>query len=254
MTIGQILDTLYAFAPRELVAPWDHCGLQVGDAGADCTGIVTCLDVTLPVIREATEHGCNLIVSHHPLLFHGLQTVCTGDAVSEIVVQAVRSGIHIIAMHTNLDACDGGINDAWMQQLECTDVQGSGSFERIGTGEAIRFADWVERVRSLSCDRVRAVGAADKVCSKICVSSGSGGRDEATIVELRRQGVDILITSEIKHSVACALAHYGICWIELTHYAGEVIAAQLLADALSDTGLPIRVSQSQTSPYREYLD
>ena len=68
MKIQEVLDALEQFAPLPLQESYDNAGLQVGLTGVDVSGALLCLDVTEDVVEEAVRQGCNVIVSHHPLL------------------------------------------------------------------------------------------------------------------------------------------------------------------------------------------
>ena len=89
---------------------YDNAGLQVGLTEAEVSGALLCLDVTEAVLDEAIEKGCNLIVSHHPLIFHKLAHLTGDDFVQRVVVKAIKHDIAIVSMHTNMDAAIGGVN------------------------------------------------------------------------------------------------------------------------------------------------
>ena len=105
-----MLHALEQFAPLPLQEDYDNAGLQVGLTETDASGALLCLDVTEEVIDEAVQLGCNLIVSHHPLIFRGLKQVSDANMVQRCVMKAVKNNIAIISMHTNLDNAKGGVN------------------------------------------------------------------------------------------------------------------------------------------------
>ena len=76
----------------------------------EASGALLCLDVTEEVIDEAVSLGCNLIVSHHPLLFHGLKTVSDRNYVERCVRKAIQNDVTVYAAHTNLDNAEDGVN------------------------------------------------------------------------------------------------------------------------------------------------
>lgn len=78
VSVQQILGFLRAVAPQELALDWDNVGLLV-DAGQPVDGVLTTLDITPAVVREAVENDCQLIVSHHPVIFHPLRTLAADD-------------------------------------------------------------------------------------------------------------------------------------------------------------------------------
>ena len=106
VSVQQILGFLRAVAPQELALDWDNVGLLV-DAGQPVDGVLTTLDITPAVVREAVENDCQLIVSHHPVIFHPLRTLAADD----VPALLMKNGISAICMHTNLDAAPGGVND-----------------------------------------------------------------------------------------------------------------------------------------------
>lgn len=110
MKIADILQALNEWAPLAYQESYDNSGLLVGEAESELTGILVCFDITKGCLAEAEYLGCNLIISHHPIIFGGM-TKLTGSTPEErIVMQALRRGIHIIAMHTNLDNMHHGVN------------------------------------------------------------------------------------------------------------------------------------------------
>ncbi|MBQ7947966.1 MAG: Nif3-like dinuclear metal center hexameric protein [Bacteroidaceae bacterium] len=98
------------FAPLPLQDGFDNAGLQVGLTDAEVTGVLLCLDVTEAVVDEAVALGCNLIVSHHPLIFSPLKRVTGATYVERCVIKALANGVAIYSAHTNLDNAPGGVN------------------------------------------------------------------------------------------------------------------------------------------------
>ena len=105
-----MVNALERFAPLPLQEDYDNAGLQVGLTEAEVSGALLCLDVTDAIVDEAAERGCNLIVSHHPLIFHKLRRIAGEDYVQRTVMKALEKHIAIVSMHTNMDAAYGGVN------------------------------------------------------------------------------------------------------------------------------------------------
>lgn len=131
VTVRQILGLLQAAAPQELALSWDNVGLLV-DAGKPVDGVLTALDITPAVVREAVENDCQLIVSHHPVIFQPIKSLAADD----VPALLMKNGISAICMHTNLDAAPGGVNDTLCEILGIA-AEGRESFAegcgRIGT-------------------------------------------------------------------------------------------------------------------------
>jgi len=110
MIIQEICAALEDFAPLALQESYDNAGLQIGKRTANINGILLCIDITEAVVDEAIQHNCNLIISHHPLIFKGLKRLTGDDYVQRCVIKAIQSNIAIYASHTNLDSVAEGVN------------------------------------------------------------------------------------------------------------------------------------------------
>lgn len=123
-TVKQISQIVEQLAPKHLAESWDNVGLMVGQQQMAVTGIVTALDVTEAVVEEAIAKGCNLIVSHHPLIFKGLKQVTDETALGRLVLKLISHNIAVYSAHTNLDIAQGGLNDLAAAQIGLAEVTG----------------------------------------------------------------------------------------------------------------------------------
>ncbi|MDH8701800.1 dinuclear metal center YbgI/SA1388 family protein [Dysgonomonadaceae bacterium PH5-43] len=110
MKIAQIIGAIEEFAPIALQDDFDNSGVQVGDVSQKTRGVLVCLDVTEDVIDEAIELECNLIISHHPLLFHPIKKLTGKTYIERCIMKACKHDIVIYSAHTNLDNAWGGVN------------------------------------------------------------------------------------------------------------------------------------------------
>ena len=133
--IKEIIRALERFAPLPLQESYDNAGLQCGLTETEASGALLCLDVTEEVVREAVDLGCNLIVSHHPLLFHPLRQVSDANIVQRCVRMAIQNDICIYAAHTNLDNAEDGVNYRIAEKLGLIDVEMIAP-RTVSTGEA----------------------------------------------------------------------------------------------------------------------
>jgi dinuclear metal center YbgI/SA1388 family protein len=122
-TLAQITHSLEQWAPLSLQEPYDNAGLQYGIWETEVQRVLTTLDVTEEVVEEAISLGCELIVSHHPLLFKPLKQLSDRDAVGRILMKAVRHNIALYAAHTNLDAVHTGVNRMLAEMLGLEQIQ-----------------------------------------------------------------------------------------------------------------------------------
>ncbi len=117
-TISEVCAYLEQIAPLAQQESYDNAGLLIGDASAEVKGALCCLDITEEVLAEAVETGCNLIVAHHPIIFKGLKRLTGRTYVERCVAMALREGLAVYAIHTNLDnALYRGVNAAIADRL-----------------------------------------------------------------------------------------------------------------------------------------
>ena len=110
MQISTITAALETWAPLSYQESYDNAGLIIGDPLANCTGILCSLDCTEAVVDEAIAQGCNLIVSHHPIVFKGIKQFTPNHYVTRVAVKAIKNNIALYAIHTNLDNIIDGVN------------------------------------------------------------------------------------------------------------------------------------------------
>src|SRR5664279_224425 len=110
MKISDIIDHLETIAPVYNQEAYDNSGLIAGDITKECCGVLVSLDCTEEIVREAIEKKCNLIISHHPLIFRPIRRIHPKDETGRTLMAAIRAGITIYAIHTNLDNIITGVN------------------------------------------------------------------------------------------------------------------------------------------------
>lgn len=123
MNVKDIVSTLEQWAPPAYQESYDNCGLLVGDMDRTVKSVLITLDITEQVIEEAITTGCNLIISHHPLIFNRLKRVTSGHWVERCVREAIRHDINIYAIHTNLDHVKTGVNRQICDRIGLTNLQ-----------------------------------------------------------------------------------------------------------------------------------
>lgn len=110
MKITEITDFLESLAPLSSQESYDNCGLLIGNKSNEISGVLTCLDCTEEVVDEALELGCNMIISHHPLIFGGLKSLTGKNSVERTILKCIENKINLYAIHTNLDNYWQGVN------------------------------------------------------------------------------------------------------------------------------------------------
>jgi dinuclear metal center YbgI/SA1388 family protein len=123
MILSEITSCLNSQFPLSFQEIYDNCGLLVGSPNDEIAGVLICLDITEEVLDEAVEKKCNLIISHHPLIFSGIKSLTGSSDTERIVVRAIRESIAVFALHTNLDNHFEGVNHFLCSKLGISNVE-----------------------------------------------------------------------------------------------------------------------------------
>ena len=122
MKVKDITAAIERFAPLSIQEGWDNSGLAVGSPEDEVHGVLVGFDCTKELIDEAVAEGCDLVVTHHPLIFHGIKKLCPGDPVSDTVIAAVRAGVAVYAAHTTADKVLAGVSGAMARRLGLKEI------------------------------------------------------------------------------------------------------------------------------------
>ena len=110
MKIKELISYLEEIAPGQYQESYDNSGLLVGDSEAEIKSVLISLDCTEAVVADAISKGCNVIISHHPIIFKGLKSLTGRNYVERTIIKAIQNNIALIAIHTNLDNMKEGVN------------------------------------------------------------------------------------------------------------------------------------------------
>ena len=253
-TTNDIYAEMQRYAPLELAESWDNPGLLV-DCGREVSRVLVTLDITPEVVEEAAAGGCELIVSHHPVIFSPLKKLTPRD----VSFQLVQKGISAICMHTNLDAAEGGVNDVLAdlfsirQRTAFADGCGRvGDIDPITVPELAALAQHKLAALCNAPDTGAAVQVkfADtgKPVHRLAVISGAGG---SLFAEAIAEGADCLLTGEANHHHALDAKRLGLSLIAAGHYATEFPVTAAVAAALRAAlpELEVLVSAENRDPY-----
>jgi dinuclear metal center YbgI/SA1388 family protein len=115
--LSDLVGIINKIAPPFLAEEWDNVGLQVGDPAAEVRRVMVALD-PCPVSVDAAIHAsCQLLVTHHPLIFKPLKRISTADEPGRLIHRAIANNLAIVSLHTNYDIADGGVNDLLAARL-----------------------------------------------------------------------------------------------------------------------------------------
>ncbi|MGF1532207.1 MAG: Nif3-like dinuclear metal center hexameric protein [Bernardetiaceae bacterium] len=255
-TVQDLTDRLEKLAPLPLQASYDNAGLLVGDAHAVLTGVLVSLDATEAIVHEAQERGCNLIVSHHPIIFSGLRQITGRTYVERSVMAALRARVSLYAIHTNLDQVWEGVNARLCQQLglepEAFLDESSGAGMLGVLPEAMPEPDFLAHLKaSLRLPLVRHTALRHRPVQRVAVCGGAGSFLLEHAVAAK---ADFFITSDYKyHQFFDAQGRIVIA--DVGHYESEIGTVDLLLDYLGEhfPDLPAYATQQVTNPVNYYF-
>jgi len=249
---------IYAFldkkAPFSYQMSFDNAGFLVGRGEAQVSRVMVALDITEEVVAEAQEAGCQLIVSHHPIIFHPAKTVTDADPVGRILLALTENHIAAICAHTNLDAVAGGVNDALAQKLGLQNIAllhedgqaedgtpyGIGRVGEVqGFSDAPSFAAFVRDTLNAQGLRLEDAG---KPVRRVAVGGGACGDMLSDAAAL---GCDTFVTADVKYNVFLDARAMGVNLIDPGHFSTENVDCPVLADWLREGFPQIGVLQSK---------
>ncbi len=221
-TVKDFFDYINTFAPIETQEEWDNSGMLVGDMNAEITKAVAVLDITPQAVQAAVELGANLIISHHPVIFHAMKSFTKGSVPFELA----SNSINAICCHTPLDIADGGTNDA------LADLLGFEAYKE--ENPILRFADIEETTAEKLSKHIAATlkttvryADAGKSIKKIAICTGGGASFIHEIGD-----ADAFITGEAKHNDYLDAIDTGVSLITAGHYETEIPVVPVLVKTL----------------------
>ena len=252
MKIKEVIAALERFAPLPLQEGFDNAGLQLGLTEAwEVSGALLCLDVTENVLDEAIRKGCNLIVSHHPLIFHKLASISGSNFVERIVMRAIENHVAIVSMHTNMDNARGGVNFKIAEKMGLRDVDffvrkegadaGSGV---IGTlPQPMAAAEFIRLLKerfSVAC--VMTNELLQRPVSRVAICGGAGS---FLLGDAEKAGADAFVTGEMHyHDYFDHEQKIQICVIG--HYQSEQFTNEIFRDIIERECPGVRCCMTET--------
>ena len=265
--IYQVVDALEHYAPLPLQEGYDNAGLQVGLTEAvEVSGALLCLDVTEDVVDEAIRKGCNLIVSHHPLIFRKLARISDENYVQRTVRKAIKNDITIVSMHTNMDAAKGGVNFKIAEKLGLRNLRffgGEKEIDGVKGGEGV-IGEITDETDTLHADGIAADDLVLMLRERFqteCVQCNQllrrpirkvalcGGAGSFLLDAAIAAGADAFITGEMHyHEFFGHEQEIQICVIG--HYQSEQFTSEIFRSIITEKcpGVKCEISEINTNP------
>ena len=253
MLIREVTDVIERFAPLAWQESYDNAGLIVGRPDDEVHRALLAVDVTDEVMAEAEREGCDMVITHHPIVFHALKRFNSADQVQRCVERAIRGGIALYACHTNLDSAPEGMS--WrlagmlgvgnLEVLQPAEAGGGVGFGVVGDlPEAVDTVEFMRFVRrKLGVKVIRHSDVATPEVRRVAVCTGAGA---SLIGDARRAGAGIYITADLKYNDFMT-PDKALTVADIGHFESEYCVIELLFDILSKNLCTFAVRKSEHS-------
>ncbi len=235
VSIADIISAIEEAAPRSLQEQWDNCGLALGSAARPCSGVMLCLDVTPDVVAQARRRGCNLIVSHHPLIFKGIKVVNDTTPQGRALIEAIKADIAVYSAHTSLDNAPApyGVSAEMARILNAEVIaplspSGTGVIARLPQPlDAAAFR--AECARRFEARGVRSTPLTPAMIETVALGSGACG---FLIPDAIAAGAQAMLTSDVRYHDFLDFAH-RIFIVDLSHFDTEKCTKNIFSRIIS---------------------
>ncbi len=250
LIVAELINWLNQEFPFSFAESFDNVGLLVGDPNAPFDSIALTFDITPEAVQQAVALNTKVLISHHPVIFHGLKTITPFERNQNAIMIAIKHGISLIAMHTNLDRAKGGVNDVLAKRLGLKNIlplsENDGTLHFVRVGELVQpmsvedFLQWVcVRLNTTTLRHNKPIANEIK---RVAVCGGSGSQFWR---EVHQANVDAFITADVKYHTFWD-AQNSLFIIDAGHYETEVPVLQSLRKLLLETfNVPIHLIHSE---------
>jgi dinuclear metal center YbgI/SA1388 family protein len=263
MKVNELITRLNKKFPEYIQEPYDNTGSQILFHEDDIKKIYICLDADFNTVNDARQKGCNLIISHHPLIFRPIKKIISTESKSGIIIDVISSRMSLYSMHTNFDKImykklsdflgyPGSVPLIKTHEIENADT-GFGSF--IMLGKEKKFNEILYETRSkLGLDFILYSGEEEQVIRSIAFINGSGGGSIEKVISTHNP--DCIITGDVSYHHSKYAIDCGTAIIDAGHFGTEFIFKKLLAESvdevLYDEKIGIIISVVEKNPFKVY--
>ncbi len=218
MKIKLIFDYINSFAPFDSQCEWDNSGLLIGNLNNEINKIGFALDATKETVLDAASNNCDLIITHHPIIFNSLKSIDTND----VFCLAIKNNINVLCAHTCLDKSEPGVNTVLaetlgLKNIKAFDTDTDAKMCHMGDIDAITAKE-LSKIISKKLAGPVIYADANKLISKVAVCGGAAGEYFYEAIE---NGADAFITGEVKHHEFINAKELGLSIFCAGHFETE---------------------------------
>ena len=267
MILKELIQIIEKKYPLSLAYEWDNVGLMIGDINQDVHRVLTVLEIDEKVVQEAIENKVDLIISHHPFLFHKFNRIHTEDEKGKLIFQLIQNNISVYSMHTNFDIAFDGLNDYFMKVMGFTNyetfdyVDAPSGYSEANENKTPGLGRIVELPKEITLEElcelvkekfhmncVRYVGDKNAQIRKVAVITG-GAAD--MFPKAKMAGADAFISGDMKYHNAQDAIVANMNVIDCGHYETEVIFRDAIGEFLEQVpDLTILKSELSINPFQ----
>lgn len=252
MKVSELYAFLNEHIPKSLSCEWDNDGLMCcPDPDREVRRVLVVLDITEDMVEVAVKDKCDVILSHHPLVFRPIKALTTDAGVPRKLINLVKNGIAAMSFHTRLDAVRGGVNDVLARLLGLQNMEDFGpegeQMGRIGTIDvACDIDEFAARVKKILEAPMVLVSGKNKV-SRVAVLGGNG---DDFIGEAIAAGADTFVSGRLGYHPMTDAPEAGINLIEAGHYFTERPVLSVLESFVKQADGDIEILQMGSNVIR----
>lgn len=254
MLLRAIIHSIESVAPLSYQEAWDNSGMQVGDPGTDIRTVLLTTDITESVVDEAIALGCELIVSHHPLLFHGLKQVCGQTPQARCVEKAIRHNVAIYSSHTAMDSWLHGVSGRIADKIGVKNYRIlAENGEGYGLGvigeldKEMDFDAFLKQVKErMDAPWLRYVEGGKERVKRVAICGGAGAEFIETAIG---QEADAYVTADCKYHEFQA-AEGRISVVDMDHWVCEHYTREIFREILEPIGVKCLISEADATPIK----
>lgn len=261
-TVGELMIFLEELASFSLQECYDNSGHLVGNPQDSIKGVLIALDMTEAVIEEAIKSNCNVVLTHHPIIFSGLKRLTGETHVQRVVMQALKNDINLIAIHTNLDnVLINGVNEKIASKLGLEELSillpKNSDTPDIGAGIIGTLSNSLSRDKflvylktNMQLDVLKYTKGGPTEISKIAICGGSG---RFLLEKAKQSGAHCFVSSDFKYHEYFE-GEQDIMIADIGHYESEKYTIDLLYDLITNkfSNFAARKTSVDTNPIKYY--
>lgn len=251
MTVRELYAFLEERIPRSLSCDWDNDGLMVcPDDTKEVRRVLVALDITAAVAEHAVKEGYDLVISHHPLIFHPLKAVAPGEATVNKVIRLLTSGVSAMSFHTRLDAVKGGVNDVLANAIGLQNIVPFGNngeeIGRIGDlPEAMSLRDFAALVKTATGAKWVQISSNGKPVSRVAVLGGGGAGESGAAAAA---GADTYLTGDLRHDQLTEAPEREMNMVQGGHFFTENLVCDRIREMLLEADATLTVDIINSYP------